>query len=218
MLPLPLSSFSPRYGWCPHRGPGGGWQYFGSLSRPYTVAKPFQNAREGCFWAAPVPVFLPGHLGLRSYRLCRCGSRVTRAPCRHRFEVIVRRTNLTSTLKKEASGGEVSPSVFFNGLRPIPFGGAKLKDQRADLYSRIAPDKSALVIWLRSAPVSFATPRSASSMNLLVYWVTSPPSTTMLCPVTNDAESEQSQITASAISSGVPIRPTGSIPIASSSV
>ena len=53
---------------------------------------------------------------------------------------------------------------------------------------------------------------------LLLYWVTNPPSTAMLCPVTNDAESEQSQITASAISSGVPIRPTGSIPIASSSV
>ena len=36
-----------------------------------------------------------------------------------------------------------------------------------------------------------------------------PPSTVMLWPVTNEAASEHSQTTASAISSGVPIRPTG---------
>ena len=35
-------------------------------------------------------------------------------------------------------------------LQPIPFG-AKLKDQRADLYSRIAPEKSAPTTPLRSA-------------------------------------------------------------------
>src|SRR5262245_17076811 len=43
-----------------------------------------------------------------------------------------------------------------------------------------------------------------------LYCVTMPPSTDMACPVTNDAASEHSQTTASATSSGVPRRPTGS--------
>src|SRR5215475_14968782 len=45
----------------------------------------------------------------------------------------------------------------------------------------------------------------------LLYCVTYPPSTLMACPVTNEAASEQSQTTASAISSGVPTRPMGSV-------
>src|SRR5437879_9508718 len=38
-----------------------------------------------------------------------------------------------------------------------------------------------------------------------------PPSTVMVCPVTNEAASEQSHTTVSAISSGVPTRPMGSL-------
>src|SRR5712691_12949748 len=45
----------------------------------------------------------------------------------------------------------------------------------------------------------------------LLYCATNPPSTVMVCPVTNDAASEQSHTTASAISSGVPTRPIGSL-------
>src|SRR4030095_6372985 len=45
----------------------------------------------------------------------------------------------------------------------------------------------------------------------LFYCVTYPPSTLMACPVTNEAPSEQSQTTASAISSGLPSRPVGSV-------
>lgn len=45
------------------------------------------------------------------------------------------------------------------------------------------------------------------------YCATNPPSTVMVCPVTNEAASEQSQTTASAISSGVPTRPIGSLVI-----
>src|SRR5712691_977353 len=41
------------------------------------------------------------------------------------------------------------------------------------------------------------------------YWATYPPSTVIVCPVTNAAASEQSHTTASAISSGRPILPTG---------
>src|SRR5881227_4053400 len=40
-----------------------------------------------------------------------------------------------------------------------------------------------------------------------------PPSITMACPVTKEAASEHSQTTAAAISSGFPIRPTGSCAI-----
>jgi hypothetical protein len=43
----------------------------------------------------------------------------------------------------------------------------------------------------------------------LLYCATYPPSTVIACPVTNEAASEQSQTTASAISSGCPILPTG---------
>src|SRR6266566_739781 len=43
------------------------------------------------------------------------------------------------------------------------------------------------------------------------YCATYPPSTLMACPVTNEAASEQSHTTASAISSGLPIRPRGSM-------
>src|SRR5712691_2992020 len=50
-------------------------------------------------------------------------------------------------------------------------------------------------------------------MHDLLYCATNPPSTVMVCPVTNEAASEQSQTTASAISSGCPIRPTGSLAI-----
>src|SRR2546425_790628 len=45
----------------------------------------------------------------------------------------------------------------------------------------------------------------------LLYCTTSPPSTGIVCPVTNEAASEQSHTTASAISSGVPTRPMGSL-------
>src|SRR5919197_885320 len=45
----------------------------------------------------------------------------------------------------------------------------------------------------------------------LLYWATTPPSTAIVCPVTNEAASEQSHTTASAISSGVPTRPMGSL-------
>src|SRR5712691_89304 len=48
-------------------------------------------------------------------------------------------------------------------------------------------------------------------MHDLLYCATNPPSTVMVCPVTNEAASEQSQTTASAISSGVPTRPMGSL-------
>ena len=44
----------------------------------------------------------------------------------------------------------------------------------------------------------------------LLYCATYPPSTVMVCPVTNEAASEQSQTTVSAISSGLPNRPMGS--------
>jgi hypothetical protein len=44
----------------------------------------------------------------------------------------------------------------------------------------------------------------------LCYSAIMPPSTAMVCPVTNDAASEQSHTTASATSSGVPRRPIGS--------
>src|SRR5262249_49617956 len=45
----------------------------------------------------------------------------------------------------------------------------------------------------------------------LLYCATIPPSTVIVCPVTNDAASEHNQTTASATSSGVPTRPTGSL-------
>src|SRR2546426_9424855 len=45
----------------------------------------------------------------------------------------------------------------------------------------------------------------------LFYCAMYPPSTLMACPVTNEAASEQSHTTASAISSGVPTRPIGSL-------
>src|SRR6266481_5665938 len=45
----------------------------------------------------------------------------------------------------------------------------------------------------------------------LLYCATYPPSTVIVCPVTNEEASEQSQTTASAISSGVPTRPMGSL-------
>src|SRR5215831_15375707 len=45
----------------------------------------------------------------------------------------------------------------------------------------------------------------------LLYCATSPPSTLMACPVTNEAASEQSHTTVSATSSGVPTRPMGSL-------
>ena len=48
-------------------------------------------------------------------------------------------------------------------------------------------------------------------MHGLLYCATYPPSTVMVCPVTNEAASEQSQTTVSATSSGFPIRPTGSL-------
>ncbi len=43
-----------------------------------------------------------------------------------------------------------------------------------------------------------------------IYCAIQPPSTAIGSPVTNDDASEHSHITASAISSGLPIRPTGS--------
>src|SRR5712691_8231868 len=48
------------------------------------------------------------------------------------------------------------------------------------------------------------------SVRLHPYCATMPPSTGIGKPVTNDAASEHSHTTASAISSGFPIRPTGS--------
>src|SRR5262245_19545671 len=48
-------------------------------------------------------------------------------------------------------------------------------------------------------------------MHGLLYCATYPPSTVIVCPVTNAAASEQSQTTVSATSSGFPIRPTGSL-------
>src|SRR5262249_9084662 len=48
------------------------------------------------------------------------------------------------------------------------------------------------------------------SLCCFLDWATAPPSTDMACPVTKDAASEHSHTTASAISSGFPIRPTGS--------
>src|SRR5437016_1603240 len=44
----------------------------------------------------------------------------------------------------------------------------------------------------------------------LLFCATNPPSTVMVCPVTNEAASEQSHTTVSATSSGVPRRPIGS--------
>lgn len=49
------------------------------------------------------------------------------------------------------------------------------------------------------------------------YCATYPPSTVIVCPVINDAASEQSQTTVSAISSGLPKRPMGCLPINSAS-
>src|SRR5215475_3561428 len=45
----------------------------------------------------------------------------------------------------------------------------------------------------------------------LLYCVTYPPSTVIVCPVTKEAASEQSQTTASATSSEAPTRPMGSL-------
>src|SRR2546428_10444931 len=44
-----------------------------------------------------------------------------------------------------------------------------------------------------------------------LYCATYPPSTVIVCTVTNEASSEQSHTTASATSSGVPTRPMGSL-------
>ena len=49
------------------------------------------------------------------------------------------------------------------------------------------------------------------AIHSLLYCATYPPSTVIVCPVTNEEASEQSQTTASAISSGVPTRPMGSL-------
>ena len=53
--------------------------------------------------------------------------------------------------------------------------------------------------------------RATSQAWVVGYWAVNAPSTTMASPVTSEAESEHSQATASAISSGVPLRPMGSV-------
>ena len=51
--------------------------------------------------------------------------------------------------------------------------------------------------------------RSEGRSRQLPYRTTSPPSIVIMCPTTNEALSEQSQMTASAISSGWAVRPIG---------
>lgn len=53
--------------------------------------------------------------------------------------------------------------------------------------------------------------RRTLTLGWSAYCAVSPPSTAIAHPVTNDALSEHSQSAASAISSGLPLRPMGSI-------
>src|SRR2546425_11517361 len=59
--------------------------------------------------------------------------------------------------------------------------------------------------------------RDGDRSALLCYWAEAPPSTAMVCPVTKEAASEHSHTTASATSSGFPLRPAGSAIIICSS-
>src|SRR5207249_2601930 len=66
---------------------------------------------------------------------------------------------------------------------------------------RLVPDFDRLSLFHRS--------RFHSSTRCSTYWDVYPPSTGTIWPVTNDAPSEQSQMTVLAISSGRPMRPIG---------
>src|SRR2546425_12326375 len=69
-------------------------------------------------------------------------------------------------------------------------------------------DRGALDITaLLESPLRHLSLPACSSTN--PYWATYPPSTVIVCPVTNEAASAQSHTTASAISSRRPILPTG---------
>jgi hypothetical protein len=51
---------------------------------------------------------------------------------------------------------------------------------------------------------------SVFDFSINAHWIVWPPSITIAWPIMKAASSEQSQMTAAAISSGVPMRPTGS--------
>jgi hypothetical protein len=82
-----------------------------------------------------------------------------------------------------------------NDQAPCPAGAGSLNPEKAYMPagSGAAPGSAAVV--------------TAGDERYCTVW---PPSMTMACPTTKAAASEHSQTTAAAISSGLPIRPTGS--------
>ncbi len=74
----------------------------------------------------------------------------------------------------------------------------------ANLIWRAPPTEGPARIYFRLFLAGYLQDDSATT-----YRATNPPSIAMAWPVTKEAASEQSHTTAAAISSGVPIRPTG---------
>ena len=122
-------------------------------------------------------------------------------------------------LRKHGAGDESRTRATNLGDRPGPHRGVvrstspPSSDVRAPPGSRNGTRKATVRTCSTTRVLAICGGSTTSCCGLAVvagtYWAVKPPSTTMLCPVTNEARSEQSHTTASAISYGRPRRRMG---------